>query len=65
MCACLQIGDPLPQRHEEHADPTVQRITGWIDGDTLADELHRFQSTHVGPTPIATRIYGFCGLDRA
>jgi hypothetical protein len=42
MCACLQIGDPLPRRHEEHADPAVRRIMGWIDGDTLVGELRGF-----------------------
>jgi hypothetical protein len=36
-------------------------ITEWIDGDTLASELHEFQLAHVGPTPVATRVYGFCG----
>jgi hypothetical protein len=43
-------------------DPIVQRITGWIDDDTLAGELHGFQSAHVGPMPVATRVYSFCGL---
>jgi hypothetical protein len=60
MCACLQI----EERREEHADPAVRHITGWIDGDKLAGELHGFQSAHVGPTSIATRVYDFYGLGR-
>jgi hypothetical protein len=42
-------------------DPAMWHITEWIDGDTLASELHEFQLAHVGPTPVATRVYGFCG----
>jgi hypothetical protein len=61
MSARLQI-EERGGGGEEYADLAVRRITGWIEGDTLAGELHRFQSVHVGPTSVATKVYDFCGL---